>query len=283
MTVALSTPRARLDYRFRLIKANLGLILGLLLAALIALVAIFPQLFAHQSPLTIHVYAQLQPPSAAHWFGTDVTGRDVYSRVIYGTRTTVGIVAFSLALSMVVGSLFGMLAGFFGRASDMLGSRIVDVILSFPPLPLGVVITGVLGTATRNLVLAISMIYIPVFFRIARSGAIRESHEDYVEAAQSIGLGSWRILLHHVLRNVTPSILVQYVIMFPLALQIQAALSFLGLGVQPPTPDWGSILEQAKDYLLPAPWMSAFPGIAILVSALSMILIGKAIQSRMDH
>ena len=147
----------------------------------------------------------------------------------------------------------------------MVLGRIVDVILSFPPVILGIMVTGILGPKTANLVFALATVYMPVFFRIARSGALSEAGQTYVEAARSIGLSEGAILFRHVLRNVLPLILVQYVILFPLVLQIEAALGFLGLGVQPPTPDWGAILQQSKDYILLAPWMSAFPGLAILL------------------
>lgn len=264
-------------------KRNPGLVLGLTLATIIFLVVLFPGLFAKQSPLTINIDSAMQAPSSAHWFGTDETGRDIYARVIYGARVSLGIVVLSLALSASFGGVAGLVAGFFGRTVDMLSSRVVDVILSFPPFILGVVITGILGAGIVNLVLAISIIYVPVFFRMARSGAMTEASREYVEAARGLGYSERRILMRHIMRNVTPLILVQYMIMFPLALQIQAALSFLGLGVQPPTPDWGSILEQGKNYLLPAPWMSVFPGLAILISALAMILIGRSVQRVVDQ
>jgi peptide/nickel transport system permease protein len=143
-------------------------------------------------------------------------------------------------------------------------------------------VTGILGPKTVNLVLALVIVYVPVFFRVARSGAITEAALTYVEAARSIGVSEPRILVHHVTRNVLPLILVQCMILFPLVLQIQAALGFLGLGVQPPTPDWGAILQQGKDYILFAPWMSAFPGLAILITALALMLVGRGVQRQLD-
>jgi peptide/nickel transport system permease protein len=145
-----------------------------------------------------------------------------------------------------------------------------------------VVITGVLGPGLQNLVLALSIVYLPVFFRIARSGAVSEANRTYVEAARSIGVSESAIVLRHVLPNVLPLVLLQYMILFPLALQIEAALGFLGLGIQPPTPDWGAILEQGKNYILFAPWMSIFPGLFILVTALGVILLGRGLQGSLD-
>lgn len=255
--------------------------LGLALTAVILSVALAPGLYTGVSPTAIDTTASLQPPSAANWFGTDELGRDVYSRVIYGTRVTLSIVAGAMLISAFLGGLFGIVAGFVGRLTDMAFGRAIDVVLSFPPIILGVVISGVLGPSISNLVLALSIVYIPVFFRIARSGAISESSRTYVEAARSVGLTGPAILFRHILRNVMPLIMLQYMIMFPLVLQIQAALGFLGLGVQPPTPDWGAILEEGKDYILFAPWLSLFPGLFIMVSALAVTLIGRGIQKRM--
>lgn len=256
--------------------------LGLALTAIILLIALFPSLFARQSPTDIDTTASLLAPSAEHWFGTDELGRDVYSRVIHGTRVTLSIVAGSMVIAAVLGGIFGIIAGYVGRLTDMAFGRLIDVVLSFPPIILGVVISGVLGPSIQNLVLALSIVYIPVFFRIARAGAISEAARTYVEAARSVGLMGPAILFRHILRNVMPLIMLQYMILFPLVLQIQAALGFLGLGVQPPTPDWGAILEEGKDYILFAPWLSLFPGLFIMVSALAVTLLGRGIQKRMN-
>ena len=265
------------------VRRDPGGTLGLALIAALLAVALFPFLFTQQSPFEINVNDALQAPSAAHWFGTDDTGRDVYARVIYGTRVTLAICAGSLLISALIGGALGLISGYVGGIVDQVLGRLVDVMLSFPPIILGVIITGVLGPAMVNLIIALSIVYMPVFFRIARAGAMAEVGTTYVEAARSIGLTDGAILRRHVARNVTPLILTQYMILFPLILQIQAALGFLGLGVQPPTPDWGAILEQGKDYILYAPWMSIFPGAAVLVTALALILTGRAMQKRLDQ
>ena len=265
------------------LKRDPDLVIGILLIVVIALIALYPSLFASQSPLSINIDKALEPPSVAHLFGTDDVGRDVFSRVIHGARVTLSICAGALIISAFIGGGLGLISGFVGGRSDLLLGRVVDVVLSFPPVILGIMVTGILGPKTINLVLALATVYMPVFFRIARSGALSEAGQTYVEAARSIGLSEHTILFRHVLRNVMPLILVQYVILFPLVLQIQAALGFLGLGVQPPTPDWGAILQQSKDYILLAPWMSAFPGIAILVTSLALMLVGRALQRRLDR
>jgi len=268
---------------FRRLRRQPDLALGLLLMLFLLVVVVAPQLFASQSPLALNVDQGLDPPSAAHPFGTDDVGRDVLARVAYGARTTLSICAGALLLSAALGGGLGLLSGFLGGAVDMALSRAVDVVLSFPPIILGVMVTGILGPQTVNLILALAVVYLPVFFRIARSGAMSEAGLTYVEAARSIGLSERTILVRHVARNVMPLVLVQYVVLFPLVLQIQAALGFLGLGVQPPTPDWGAILQQGKDYVQLAPWMSAFPGLAVLITSLALILVGRALQRGLDR
>ncbi|TWT09608.1 ABC transporter permease [Reyranella sp. CPCC 100927] len=256
---------------------------GVLVLALLCLVAAVPGLFAGQSPYAIDVANALQPPSAAHLFGTDDTGRDIFARVIHGTRMTLAICASALLIAAVIGGIGGTVSGFFGGWIDQGLGRLIDVVLSFPPIILGVIVTGVLGPETSNLILALSVIYLPVFFRIARSGAVGEVGKTYVEAARCLGLPEATILRRHVLRNVLPLVLMQYIVQFPLVLQIQAALGFLGLGVQPPTPDWGAILQQGKDAILLAPWISLFPGLAVLITAFALMLTGRALQRSVDR
>ncbi|CAH1687650.1 Peptide/nickel transport system permease protein [Hyphomicrobiales bacterium] len=267
----------------RRLKREPGLLCGLAVMALLLVIVVAPGLFTAQSPYTINIDDALQPPSAAHLFGTDDTGRDVFARVIYGTRVTLLICAGSLMIAALIGGLVGALSGFFGGWVDQVLGRVVDVVLSFPPIILGVIITGVLGPATTNLILALSIIHIPMFFRIARSGALGEAGKTYVEAARCVGLNEVTVLYRHVLRNVLPLVLMQYMVLFPLVLQIQAALGFLGLGVQPPTPDWGAILQQGKDTILLAPWISLFPGIAVLITAFALMLTGRALQRSSDR
>ncbi|MBB4053950.1 peptide/nickel transport system permease protein [Devosia subaequoris] len=267
----------------RTLRREPGLVFGIALLAILLVMAVFPWLFTPHSPVGVYIERAMQAPSWDHWFGTDDVGRDVFTRVIYGARVTLAICAGSLLISAIVGGTLGLVSGFFGGWTDQVLGRAVDVLLSFPPIILGVIITGVLGPEITNLVLALSIVYMPVFFRIARAGAMSETGKTYVEAARSIGVHDGVVLSRHVTRNVLPLILTQYIILFPLILQIQAALGFLGLGVQPPTPDWGAIMEQGKDYTLYAPWISVFPGIAVLIAALALMLVGRGVQKRMDQ
>ena len=280
---AIPAPLGRWGRFLRTARREPGLIIGLVLLAILLLVALFPGLFASQSPFDVFIDRAMLPPSWDNWFGTDDVGRDILARVVYGTRVTLSICAGSLLISAVVGGGLGLTSGFFGGWIDQALGRFVDVLLSFPPIILGVIITGVLGPEIGNLIVALSIVYMPVFFRIARAGAMSEVGKTYVEAARSIGVRDSTVLRRHVTRNVMPLILTQYMILFPMILQIQAALGFLGLGVQPPTPDWGAILEQGKNYILYAPWISVFPGLAVLLAALALMLVGRALQKRMDQ
>ena len=263
------------------LRGRLSKALGFVLLALLALLVVAPEWVAPMSPLAVDPSKALRPPSIDHWFGTDDVGRDIFSRVVHGARITLGLVAGALLASAVVGGLLGLVAGFIGGKLDLLAARAVDVILTFPPIIAGVVITGVLGPGARNLVLALAVVYLPMFFRIARSGALSEANKTYVEAARALGFGQWSILFRQVMPNVLPLVLMQYVILFPLALQIEAALGFLGLGVAPPTPDWGAILEQGKNFILVAWWISLWPGLCLLLSAFAVMVAGRSIQDRL--
>jgi len=256
-------------------------VLSCVLFVAFAVLIVVPELVAPQSPLAVDPGRALQPPSAAHWFGTDDVGRDLFARVIHATRITLGLVAGALLASAIVGGGLGLVAGYAGGTLDLVAARVVDVILTFPPIIAGVVITGILGPGATNLVLALAIVYLPMFFRIARSGALAESRRTYVEAARALGFGEASIMLRQVAPNVLPLVLLQYVVLFPLALQIEAALGFLGLGVAPPTPDWGAILEQGKNFILVAWWISLWPGLFLLASAFAVMVLGRMLQQRL--
>ncbi len=257
--------------------------LGLLLAACFAVLLLAPGLVAPQSPLALNPAMALQPPSTAHWFGTDDVGRDVFSRVVHGTRITLGLVTLSLLLSVLVGGGLGVVAGFAGGWFDLVVGRLADMVQTFPPIIAGVMITGILGPGAANLVLALAVIHLPNFFRIGRSAALAEAQLTYVEAARAAGFAEPSVLLRQVLPNVLPVLVLNFVILFPLALQIEAALGFLGLGVVPPAPDWGAILEQGKNFILVAWWLSLWPGVFVLLSALTMSLLGRGLAEKLGR
>jgi len=192
------------------------------------------------------------------------------------------MVALALGIPAVVGSILGLLAGFYRGAIDAVLSRGVDVLLSFPSMIAAVIITGILGPGIRNGVLALALVYIPMFYRVARSATMVEANLTYVEAARALGLRSGSTVFRHVARNIVAPILIQFTILFPAAIQIAAALGYLGLGVQPPTPEWGAILNQGKNYMFNAPWVSIFPGVAIVVSAIALSSLGHGLQRVFD-
>lgn len=258
-------------------RVSLEAALAAVLLLLLVVMAIAPSLLAG-SPDAVDVARRLAPPSAAFPFGTDETGRDVFARVVHGTRVTLGIVALALGVAAVIGGALGAAAGFAGGWPDLGVSRLADVVLAFPPIVLGVVVAGTLGAGATTLVLALAVIYAPSFFRVGRAAALGEAALPYVEAARTLSHGEGAILLRHVARNVAPAIGLQAVILFPLALQIGAALGFLGLGVQPPTPDWGASLQESRNYVTSAPWLAIFPGVALLLASLAASLVGRVLQ-----
>jgi peptide/nickel transport system permease protein len=257
-------------------------VLSGLLFLVLALLIIAPEWVAPQSPLAVDPGRALRPPSAEHWFGTDDVGRDLFARVVHATRITLGLVAGALLISAIAGGALGLISGYVGGFIDQSLARLIDVILTFPPIIAGVVITGVLGPGADNLVLALAIVYLPMFFRIARSGAMAESARTYVEASRARGGGAAALLVRQVTPNVLPLVLMQYVILFPLALQIEAALGFLGLGVAPPTPDWGAILEQGKNFIMVAWWISLWPGLFLLASSFAVMVLGRSLRERID-
>jgi peptide/nickel transport system permease protein len=258
---------------------DLALRAGLVLTGFLLLLALLPGLFAG-APDQVDVARRLMPPSAALWFGTDETGRDVFARIVHGTGSTLGIVSAAITLAAIAGGVLGAIAGFHGRASDLALSRGADALLAFPPIILGVVLAATLGAGALNLIFALSVIYAPAFFRVARAAALTEANRAYVEAARALGHGEWAVLWRHVARNVAPTVVLQCVILFPLALQLQAALGFLGLGVPPPTPEWGASLQESRNYLTMAPWLAIFPGLALLLAAMTAMLLGRGLQRR---
>lgn len=266
----------------RILEAPVSRVLSLLLFTALALLIIAPEFIASQSPLSVDPGRALRPPSAQHWFGTDDVGRDLFARVVHATRITLGLVAGALLISALAGAALGLISGFVGGVIDQTLARLIDVILTFPPIIAGVVITGILGPGADHLVLALAIVYMPMFFRIARSGAMAEGARTYVEASRALGFSEASILLRQVTPNVLPLVLMQYVILFPLALQIEAALGFLGLGVAPPTPDWGAILEQGKNFIMVAWWISLWPGLFLLASSFAVMVLGRSLRERID-
>jgi peptide/nickel transport system permease protein len=257
--------------RFR--KHRLALA-GLAVLALLLMAAAFPGMFAPYDPLAIEMGDRLLPPSPGHWFGTDDFGRDILARIIYGARISlqVGVIAVGIAGSS--GITLGLLAGYYGGWVDSLVMRIMDIIFAFPAILLAISIVALLGSSTTNVMIAIGIVYIPIFARIVRGATLALKTQDYVEAAHAAGATAGRILWRHILPGAWGEITVQITLSLAYAILAEAALSFLGLGAQPPAPSWGSMLSFGREWVREAPWFSFFPGLAIFITVFSLNLVG---------
>ena len=248
---------------------------------LVGLAGIAP-FVAPRDPLTMQAAQSLQAPSPAHLLGTDRFGRDVLSRVIYGSRVSLWIGFASVAGALVGGVMLGVLSGYYGRWPDLAVSRLMDVLFSVPTLLLAIAIAAVRGPGTANAILAIAVVYSPVFGRVVRAVVLAERERTYVEAARAIGAAERRILGRHVMPNVVSPLTVQATLSLSHAILLEAYLSFLGLGIRPPHPSWGAMLAEGRSVLELAPWLSVFPGAAIMLSVLAFNLVGDGLRDILD-
>jgi peptide/nickel transport system permease protein len=267
--------RWRRAARSRLFIAACALLGALIAAGLLA------DWIAPYPPTGVDAGGMFKSPSARHPFGTDRFGRDLLSRILFGVRVSLGIAGAAIAMAVGAGSLLGLAAGI-GRGADQLLGRVMDVFFAFPPILLAIGIAAVLGAGPGTAVVAIGVVYAPLFFRVVRGSVLAESAEAYVEAAEALGLGRLAILVRHVLPNVVSPIVVQTAICLSYGILIESALSYLGVGVQPPTPSWGTILNEGKEFLALAPWVSLFPGGAIMLSVLAFNIIGDGLRDALD-
>jgi peptide/nickel transport system permease protein len=266
----------------RRILGSPGTFAGVLVVLLIVLVALAAPLVAKQDPLGQNLGAATQAPSAAHWFGTDKLGRDLFARVVYGARTSVVVGFVAVGLAMSVGTLVGVLAGYIGGLLDTVLMGAMDVMLAFPSIILAIAITTILGPSITNVMIAVGIVYIPQYARLARSSVLALRETEYIEAARALGAFLPRILLRHVLPNIAAPLLVQATLGIATAELEAAGLSYLGLGARPPAPEWGAMLNDARDYWLSAPWALIFPGIAITTLVLGFNLLGDGLRDALD-
>ena len=255
--------------------------IGLLICLVVILAAIFAEVLAPYDPSESHYEAILSAPSAQFWLGTDEIGRDILSRVIYGARVSIQVALVSIALAIVLGSMLGMIAGYFGGWIDHVVMRAMDGMLAFPMLVLALGIIAVLGPSLLNTTLAITIINVPSFARLVRAQVLVVRKLDFVLAARALGAGDFRIMLRHVWPSVVGNLIVYASLRASTAIITESSLSFLGLGAQPPTPSWGQMLSTAMQYW-DAWWMSVFPGIAIFITVIALNFLGDSLRDTLD-
>ena len=257
-------------------------LLGVAIVLSFIVLALGASWIAPLDPIATSWGAIRKAPSAAHWFGTDEIGRDVLSRVIWGTRASLLAGVVSVSISLMLGVPIGLAAGFLGGTVDTVISRITDAFLACPFLILAIALAAFLGPSLSNAMIAIGVSATPIFVRLTRAQVINVKVEDYIEAARAVGNPPWRIALRHVLPNITAPLIVQATLAIAAAVIAEASLSFLGLGQQPPAPSWGSMLNTAKHYVDNAPWMAIWPGLSIFLLVLAFNLVGDGLRDALD-
>jgi peptide/nickel transport system permease protein len=257
-------------------------LVGLAVVVLFIAVAVLAPLIAPADPIRGNWDAIRKAPTAAHWLGTDELGRDVLSRILWGARASLMAGIVSVGLALALGVPLGLVAGYAGGVFEAIAMRLIDAALAIPFLILAIALATFLGPSLNNAMLAIGFSATPVFARLTRGQVLSAKHEDYVEAARALGNPPWRIALRHILPNVLPPILVQSTLAIAGAIIAEAALSFLGLGQQPPQPSWGSMLNAARSFLGQAPWLAIAPGAAIFVVVLAFNMFGDGLRDALD-
>jgi len=263
-------------------------VVGLIVVAGFVLAAIFAPSLSPHDPVEISLYDQLKPPawkdggSDKNILGTDDLGRDIFSRIIYGARVSLTVAVVSVGLAFVLGILLGSISGYYKGALDNVIMRIMDIILAFPYLLLAIVVVAFLGPSLQNAMIAIGITYVPRFARIVRGSVLEECEKDYVMAAKAVGARDWRIIFIAILPNCLGPLIVLTTLSFASAILDAAALSFLGLGAQPPTPEWGAMIASSRSLILRASWVMTFPGIAILLAVLGFNLLGDGLRDALD-
>ncbi len=265
----------------RLLKNKTAMI-GLTIITILLISAIIAPLLAPYDPLETDILARLKAPSSEHWLGTDNLGRDILSRIIYGTKISLQVGVISISIALFLGVSTGMIAGYYGGIVDTIIMRLMDIMLAFPSILLAIAIMAILGPQLSNAMLAIGIVNLPRFARIVRSSVLTVKEEEYIEAAKSLGANDFIIMSKHILPNCLAPLIVQTTLSIAGAILEAAALSFLGLGAQPPKPEWGAMLSAGRSALQVAPWVITFPGLAIMVTVLGFNLFGDGLRDALD-
>jgi peptide/nickel transport system permease protein len=267
--------------RRRFVRSRTGMG-GALVLIVVTLSAVFAAQVAPYNPIRQDFRVEREPPSLQHLMGTDEFGRDLFSRVIWGAQASLQAGAIAASIALAAGLILGMLAAYYGGAPDNFIMRVMDVLLAFPYILLAIAVVAILGPGLRNAMIAIGIVYIPHYARVVRGAVLSVRARDYVEAARALGAADGRVMVQHVLPNTLAPVIVQTTLNVGTAIIDTAGLSFLGLGTQPPTPDWGNMLSAGRSYVIDSPWIATFPGLAILVTVLAFNLMGDALRDAFD-
>jgi len=258
------------------------LVIGSILVGCVVFSAVFSDTISPYSPYDIDVTNRLRPPGPAHWLGTDEFGRDVFSRVVHAARISAKVATVAVSVGLVGGTVIGVTAGYFGGAVDLALMRFMELLFSFPAILLAIVLMAVLGTSILNAMVAIGIIFIPGFSRLARAATQEVLRQQYIEAAHTVGMSDLRILVREILPNVITPLLVEAMAAFAYAVLLESSLSFLGLGAQPPEPSWGNMLSTGRGFMDQAPWLGIVPGMAMFIAVLGFNLLGDGLRDFLD-
>ena len=269
---------------WRRLKRNKMAVLGLIILIILVLLAVFADVIANYDNVVIkqNLAHRLQGPSAAHWLGTDEFGRDIFARLVHGTRVSLQVGIVAVGISIVIGGILGAVAGYYGGKLDNTIMRIMDIFLAVPSILLAIAIVSALGPSIINLMLAISISSVPSYARIVRASVLSIRDQEFIEAAKAIGASNTRIIFRHIIPNSLAPVIVQATLGVASAILSTAGLSFIGLGIQPPAPEWGSMLSGGRQYLRYAWWVTTFPGVAIMITILSLKLLGDGLRDALD-
>lgn len=267
---------------WRRFKSNPMCVVGAMLVVLLIFIALFGRILSPFDPILVNTPERFQAPSGKHWFGTDEFGRDIFSRILYGGRLAVQIGMVSVIVAFLGGIVLGLISGYYGGFVDTVMSRLLEIWLSFPDILFVIAVVAILGPSLQTVILALGFQSIPAYARIVRGSVLSARQELYVEAAHSIGVSNGRAMVRHILPNVVAPLIILSSMRFGSALLTGAGLSFIGLGAQPPTPEWGAILSTGRMYMYQAPWITVFPGLAIAIFVLGVNMLGDGLRDVLD-
>lgn len=281
MSVSVAPRASRSLAVAKVLRQRKPLALGMALLLVIVVLCVFAPLFAPYDPNKLSISSRLIAPGADHVFGTDELGRDVFTRAIYAGRTSLIIGAAATIFASVIGIALGLAAGFF-RRTDVVIARVIDAMMAFPDILLAIALVAALGPSAATVIVALGIVYTPRLARIVRASTFVIRELPYVEAARALGVPTWRILYRHVLRNLLSVIMVQATFIFAYAILAEASLTFLGVGVSPDIPTWGTMIAAGRQYVGQADWMTVFPGLAIILSVMALQLVGDGLRDLLD-